>query len=104
MKKVLLKTTSVIMVLILAFSLFVFNCSAAIITDGTKYYTAGDANNDGKLDIRDLIRLKKIAARSETAPSADFDMSGTITADDFVVIKHMLLGIDNEIWSDVYTK
>ena len=47
MKKGLLKTTSMIMVLILAFSLFAFNCSAAVITDGTKYYTAGDTNDDG---------------------------------------------------------
>ena len=47
-KKVL--STVLLIVMVFAVSL---PCSAAVVTDGEKFYVLGDANGDGTMDIRD---------------------------------------------------
>ena len=80
------------------------NCSAAVLTDGTDYYIAGDANGDGEFDIRDLVCLKKLSlgAETETSPAADFDGDGTANSADLAVARKMLLDADNSNWSAIY--
>lgn len=59
-------------------------------------YLIGDVNGDGALDIRDLIRLKKINALSEKpaeGTTADLNGDGNTDANDLVVLRKMLLGI-----------
>lgn len=53
-KKVL--STVLLIVMVFAVSL---PCSAAVVTDGEKFYVLGDANGDGTMDIRDLVRVKR---------------------------------------------
>lgn len=77
---------------------------AAVITDGTNFYVAGDSNGDGEFDIRDLVHMKKISAGmiDELSPATDFDADGTVSGPDFVVGRKMLLGADSSMWSNVY--
>lgn len=54
----------------------------------------GDVNNDGKINILDLIRLKKHTAANKTPleiPRADLDLDGKIGAVDLSVLKKFLL-------------
>lgn len=54
----------------------------------------GDVNGDYTVDIKDLIRLKKIAAgMSEETPAADMDGSGKIDSADLTLLHKLLLGI-----------
>ena len=106
MKKEILKFLSLAITLLIVFSLITSNISAAVITDGTKYYIAGDVNEDGAVDLKDLVSLKKlsVSAAVKTAPAADFDSDGKISANDFVVLRQMLLDYDDDMWSETYTK
>lgn len=76
--------------------------SAAVITDGETYYTAGDANGDGCVDIRDLVNLKKCSAQQKLCPAADFDADGNPSAADLLILRKILLGVDNSLWSEIY--
>jgi hypothetical protein len=80
------------------------NVSAAYITDGTAFYLAGDANNDGVLDLCDLVRAKKIAAKSDdsTISAIDLDGDGKTTASDIVLLRSILLSVDNSQWSEPF--
>lgn len=54
----------------------------------------GDVNNDGTINILDLIRLKKHTASNKTPleiPRADLDLDGKIGAVDLSVLKKFLL-------------
>lgn len=56
-------------------------------------YLTGDINGDGTVDIRDLIRLKKILSGQEEdscAPS-DIDGNGTVDAVDLTELKKLLM-------------
>ena len=70
--------------------------SAAYITDGTNFYKAGDLNDDGTIDICDLVK----ASISADAPAADLDGDGTVGAYDYALIRAMILGIDNSQWTE----
>ncbi len=65
--------------------------------DGSPYgYSMGDANADGSVDIRDLVRMKKYSANNETPiyfAAANFDKSTetTISATDLSLMRIELL-------------
>lgn len=59
-------------------------------------YLVGDVNGDGELDIRDLVRLKKIVsgeAKPAEGTTADLNGDGNVDASDLVILRKMLLGI-----------
>ena len=73
-KKVL--STVLLIVMVFAVSL---PCSAAVVTDGEKFYVLGDANGDGIMDIRDLVRVKRYIADNSVEivnVAADIDGDG----------------------------
>lgn len=54
----------------------------------------GDVNGDYTADIKDLIRLKKIAAgMAEETPAADIDGSGNIDSADLILLRRLLMGV-----------
>ena len=61
-------------------------------------YPYGDVNMDEKVDIRDLVRLKKISVGEapETA-TANMDDDPAINATDISILRKLLLGISDEI-------
>lgn len=54
---------------------------------------AGNVNGDEVLDIRDLVRLKKLLDNKDYSLITDFNMDGTINATDLAALKKLLLGI-----------
>lgn len=72
-----------------------FSCMAAVVTDGSKFYNLGDANMDGKIDIRDLVRMRKIADSASVSEysivSSDINGDGTVAANDMVTLSLYLL-------------
>lgn len=67
----------------------------------TKYVHYGDANADEIIDIRDLVRMKKLIARNEElCPPADIDGDGAMTADDLTKVRKHIVGLDNIVWDD----
>lgn len=70
----------------------------------------GDADANGTVDIRDLIRVKKYAASQTDVISfdaVDFNYNGTVDADDVAIVKKILLfdnselGINSENLEDI---
>lgn len=58
----------------------------------------GDLNRDGVVDIRDLVRMKKLLASGESLPLyADFNNDGAVNSKDLAVMKKYLLGVINTI-------
>lgn len=62
--------------------------------NGYLFDTAGDINGDCKIDVRDLVRLKKLIAddTTETASPADFDGDDRCTATDMAYLRKCILG------------
>ena len=88
-----------------------FDCSAALVTDGENYYTAGDANNDGYIDARDLVRMKKYIVDNKTEivfNAADINGDNDIDSVDLTSFRKHLLETDNSVisggehWTDFY--
>ncbi len=104
MKSKICKLFTLLLCVVTLLTAGALNCSAAVLTDGTDYYIAGDANGDSEFDIRDLVCLKKLSLGAETAtsPAADFDGSSTVNADDLTIARKMLLDADNSNWSAIY--
>lgn len=70
---------------------------AVITVETQKPILYGDANGDGKVDLIDLVRVKKYLAWGDvdidlTAANADRDTSGIIDANDLTVIINFILG------------
>lgn len=62
-------------------------------TSGTLY---GDVNNDGIINIIDLIQMKNAIlcdTQKEFSPAADVDASGSVTAADVVLLRNYILGM-----------
>ena len=88
-------------------------CCAAPVSAATLY---GDANGDGIVDSRDVVRMKKHVADnalSINVEAVDNDEDGKITATDIVVLRNVLLDdasyfvdvIEGEInWPDSWDK
>ena len=74
----------------------VFICSAAVVTDGTDFYNLGDANKDNRIDMRDLIRIKK-----NLATGCDLlKVAAEIDASDLTAVKKYLIGIEDALEPD----
>lgn len=84
-----------------------FTCSAAVVTDGSNFYDLGDANMDGVVDIRDLVRMKKYIVKIEETALfvSDIDGDGTVASTDLTLFRKYLLEVidvlepDNSIWN-----
>jgi len=78
--------------------------SAAYITDGDGFYKAGDVNEDGTINICDLVAansfLNSSSDSSTWRSTADLDGSSDIGAYDLALIRAMILGIDKSQWTE----
>lgn len=111
MFKKILSTVLLLAVIFTVFSMAFVPCSAATVTDGEKFYTLGDANDDGLTDIRDLVRIKRYTADTTTTiaeVAADLDADGKVDATDLAAYRRGIL-VDNldfatggANWSGVY--
>lgn len=104
-KKVLSTVLLIVMVLRL------LPCSAAVVTDGEKFYVLGDANGDGTMDIRDLVRVKRYIADNSVEivnVAADIDGDGKVNANDLTCYVKGFLNSDETFttggnyWSEIY--
>ena len=73
-----------------------FDFSTPILSDITltaKFVSIGDVNADGKINVVDIVRLKKYFANDETIYDELYDVDGdlSITAEDLVALRKMLL-------------
>lgn len=70
-----------------------------IVTSDIKTRLVGDANLDDRVDIRDLVRLKKILSLNYELDvyAADIDNNGECNSFDLANLKKLLLGIKNEV-------
>ena len=85
------KLISLLLAFVIAFSLLIIplNVSAAL---------TGDINLDGKMDIEDLLLLKKhvlklIILKSEQLDDADVNKDGTTDVEDLLILKKIILKI-----------
>lgn len=66
--------------------------------DPTSFNRNGDINRDGKIDIIDLIRLKKMSSGVLREKAyADIDFDSTVAAGDIVKLKEILFGNDSTV-------
>lgn len=90
-----------VLVLTILFGSFGVCGAQQTVTDGENFYKIGDANADGRVDIIDLVAVKKYksGSRTDICLAADMDGNGEVNAEDIVLIRKMLLGIsvDDEI-------
>lgn len=95
MKKYLFRLTASVCAIILA--LGALSVSAATgVYDGTVKFPCinGDVNDDGDVDIRDLVRLKKYTVDKSTKifeEASDLDGNGEYNSADLIVLRKMLL-------------
>lgn len=110
MFKKIISTVVLIAVIAAVLSVGFVPCSAAVVTDGENFYILGDANNDSKIDLRDLVRIKRYIADNSmeiVTVAADFDANGTLNAMDLTECRNNLLenGINTSSegsWSGIY--
>lgn len=64
----------------------------------SRFVSCGDANADGKIDILDLVRTKKIIAGTASAECAEFaadtNGSGEVNAEDLAWLRYMLINAE----------
>ena len=91
------KLVMLLLVCTFLLSVFAVTASAAYVTDGNGFYEAGDLNGDKKVDICDLV-----AAKSGLGTTADADLDGDGSTGDYdlALIRAMILGIDNSLWTE----
>jgi hypothetical protein len=90
------KLVTLLLLCTLFVTVFGISASAAYVTDGTRLYEAGDVNDDGTVDVFDLVEAS--IGKGNTV-AADLDGDGTIGAYDCALIRAMILGIDNSLWT-----
>lgn len=97
-----LKTLSLLLTVVMLLSCFLLTgitASAAYVTDGENFYTAGDVTDNGTIDICDLVAAH---IGSGITVAADLDGDGEVGSYDYALIRAMLLGIDNSQWTESY--
>lgn len=90
------KLVTLLLVCTLLLCAFTVTASAAYVTDGNKLYLAGDATEDGQIDICDLVK----AGSGGNIPAADLDGDSAVGSYDLALIRAMILGIDNSEWTE----
>lgn len=103
MKSVWRKATMGIVALVVFLSMFAFSASALNYgdTEVIEYYTltafdAGDVNQDGTVDVRDLVCMHAYLSDPSTALSVrngDLDFNGRVDEADLVLLRKLLLGV-----------
>lgn len=63
----------------------------------------GDVNLDGKVDLLDLIRIKRLLSNNKFDEMADLDGSGTLNGADLILLRRNLLGYVPEPTMRSYT-
>ncbi len=102
MKKIISKI-SFLTVAIVLIAVQALNISATTyITDGSDFYIAFDCNQDGLVDARDLVNIKKSIANNNTTSAQDVNGSGTVDAEDLIYCRYYLLGIDGSAWTEAF--
>lgn len=98
MKKKSKRTVAVVMAVLTMFGC-AFSCSAAVVTDGTSFYSLGDVNKDNSIDIKDLVRIKKNLATGYEllTAAADIDGNGKVDASDLTAVRKYLIGVNNAL-------
>ncbi len=91
------KLVTLLLVCLLLLCAFGFTASAAYVTDGNGFYEAGDLNGDETVDICDLVAAKSGLG---TVAAADLDGDGSRGDYDLALIRAMILGIDNSLWTE----
>lgn len=99
-----------VLVLTMLFGSFGVCGATQTVTDGDGFYKIGDVNNDGEVDILDLIAIKKHTVGNKPnicVAAADMNGDGEINAEDITIMKKILLGVsvDNDetgAWSEKY--
>jgi hypothetical protein len=71
-----------------------FDATCYVANARTSELLVGDANRDGKVDIRDLVRMKKQAAGKDTGNpiAADVDSNNAVDSADLIKLRRYLLG------------
>lgn len=95
MKKYLFRLTVSVCVIILAFGAITASAATGIY-DGTVEFPCinGDVNDDGKVDILDLVRLKKYIVDNKVEifeDAADLDGNGLYNSVDLTDLRKILL-------------
>lgn len=65
-----------------------------VITDDWLVFDSGDVNGDGRVDIKDLVRLKRYFAGSENMlvkTAADIENNKILNTDDLAALRRLLL-------------
>lgn len=62
--------------------------------DASIFAVMGDGNNDGKVNIRDLVAMKLIIADKGYQANVDFNNDNALNSDDLVVLRKHLLGVE----------
>ena len=60
---------------------------------------AGDIREDGEINIVDLVAFKKLIANSSSKYNSDMDGDGDTGAEDIVLLRRLLLGVDTDIFA-----
>lgn len=100
MMKKSIRSLSAVLVFVLLLSCMCLSgltASAAYVTDGTNFYTAGDVNEDGNINVLDLVAAN---IGSGNTAAADLDGNGAVEAYDYALIRAMILGTDNSQWTE----
>ena len=90
------KLVTLLLLCTLFVTVFGISANAAYVTDGENFYLAGDLNDDGKIDIFDLVSAN---IGKGTTAAADLDGDGNLGEYDFALIRAMILEIDNSMWT-----
>ena len=99
-----------VLVLMIIMTASVGVCGATMVTDGEDFYSLGDANGDGQIDARDLVRMKKYSVGlidDISIVAADIDSDSEVKASDITAMRQILLNgfaslEEDSDWSGVF--